>query len=65
MNGNQKSRWKPLTERAADPAPLPFDGVDFSLSPRERDQAKDAAEFLEKRRCRLNERDGKRGDRER
>lgn len=58
---NTPSSWTPLTERPYDPTPAPFDGIEFVLTPRERDQAKLATLYLEDRRRRLNERDAQRG----
>lgn len=53
---SNSTRWTPLVEREYDGQPN-VDGIDFVLTPQERDQAALAAVHLEQRRRELNRRD--------
>lgn len=47
--------WKLVTERDYDPTPAKPDGLDFCLTPQERDQAKIVSIALERNRRKQNE----------
>lgn len=52
----RQSGWKPVAERDFGPQPH-ADGLDFVLTPQERDQAAMATLYIEQRRRELNRRD--------